>query len=277
MPAAAREVLVEGCALPLGQRRYSFSVQPGETLAAIVHRAAGDAPVAVQIGGEPVPPELWSRIRPRAGATVNVAPIAGPQLLLLTLASIAVGAAVAFLLPKPGSPEDVEQSIRLEGGTNRQRPYEPFPVLLGRLRYAPPVVNAWIPYIAGRSASGVVSQPGQASYGNNQPVARGDDGKQWIRSLLCWGLGRIEVSDVHLDRTPATDFGSSVAISTTTGDNPDFPAAVRRVKIGADLNAADTVQRADRPRPLHGRGQSDLASGALSRQQKGQNQGAGGS
>lgn len=239
MPADT--VRLEGCELPLGQRRYSMDFAPGSTLADLVREAAGGAPVAVQVDGEPVPPHLWPKLRLKGGALVTVAPEAGLGFVVAAIAAFAVGAAITFLLPRPGSPEEAERAHRLEGGSNRANRGGPFPVVFGRIRFAPPLANEWIPYVAGRKAT--PDQAGVPGTGRWLPAPAADDNAHWIRTLLCWGLGAVDVSDIRLDRTPAADFGEAVRLATATGPNADFPHAVRRVRIGADLNGAAAVKR----------------------------------
>ena len=237
-------VRVEGCRLPLGQRRFSVEVAPGQTIADIVRRHGDGRRAVVQIEGESVPPEMWSKIRVKSGTAVAISPEAGELgTILLVLAAFVVGAAIVFLLPAPGSPEDVEQQDRLEGGRNRANPYGPMPVLFGRMRYAPPAINPWIPYKARRAMSESASNPDRPGFGAWQPVPAAMDEKQWIRTLLLWSIGEVDVSDIRLDATPAADYGDSVELVTSVGPNADFPTAIRKVDIGADLNGVATVTR----------------------------------
>ena len=236
-------VRVNGARLPLGQRCYTVDVPAGQTVADIVRLLGDGRPAVVQVGGEPVPPEMWSKLTVKGGVEVSIAPEAGLETLLVALAAFVVGAAIVFLLPTPGSPEDVEQQNRLEGGGNRVTPYGPMPILFGRMRYAPPAVNRWIPYKGQRPNTTQPSRAHVPGYGAWQPVPQAQDDRQWVRTLLMWGLGTIDVTDIRLDQTPAADYGDGVRLVTSQTPNADFPTAVRKVDIGADLNGDATITR----------------------------------
>jgi len=279
------KVQIEGAYLPLGQQRFSMRLAAGETLESILRRVGfpEGAHLAVQIDGEPVPPEMYARIRPRAGALVTAGPAAGINFVVTAIISIALSFAIGLLLPQPGAPEELNQRRRIEGGNNRARPYEPFPIVHGRIRFAPPIVNPWVPYqapasgaVRGRTAEQdgqyITLPPGTTLVGTTVTVPGGDpmdvpgametpEGrvvipfgsagsfgtrgpqKQWTRTLLCWSLGRCDITDIRLDATPALDYGDAVSMATAVGANADFPTATRVVEIGADLNGATSIRR----------------------------------
>ena len=254
MAKKPKPIRIEGSRLPLGRQRYTVRINPGWTVAEIVHEVADDEPVVVTVDGIPVERSDWGRIRPRPGALLTIAPEAGVGFVITALVATALSVAASLLLPRPGTPDSPERIPRIEGGSNDIAAWQPLPMVFGQLRYAPPAANDWIPYDAAassavRNRSGRIPAQfpsGSVVAGANvwTPVSAANDMKQWIRTLLCWGHGTIDVTDIKLGATPLADYGDGVSIVTETGTtNSDFPHATRLVKIGADLNGATTVKR----------------------------------
>ena len=250
----AEAIRIEGSHLPLGQDRYSLVVEPGTTVRDIVEKAAvPNAPVTVTVNGTPVARSKWKTMQPAPGAIVTIAPEAGIEFVITALVATALSVAASLLLPRPSAPDAPEIIPRIEGGSNNIAPWMPIPVVFGQLRYAPPAANDWVPYIAGasttvRSRTGFIPgeyPTGPIIDGQNvwMPVGASNERKQWIRTLLCWGLGRIDLTGIKLGATVEADFGDGVEMATAVGDNSDFEHAIRVVEIGADLNGATTVKR----------------------------------
>ena len=249
----AATVRVEGSRLPLGQQRYTVLLEPGLSVAEVVARCSGGSESAVMVDNAPVPRERWDSIVVREGQVVTVAPMAGAEFVITAIVAIGLSL-VASLLLAPPTPEDQrDPDPRVEGGENRLAPWQPLPVVFGQLRYAPPIVNAWVPYVAASSTFTGARQSflptGYPSLtpgvGDNvwQAVGTGAQRKQWVRTLLCWGLGTVDVTDIKLGATLASEYGDAVSLMTAVGDNSDFEHATRVVAIGADLNGASTVTR----------------------------------
>ncbi len=228
-------LIIEGARLPLGQGRFSATQPAGATVAEIVAEHFIDgAHVVVEIEGEPVPREQWRAVRPRPGRLVTLAPVAaGAESAILasvgkwltsawgvaTVGAASSALAYVFAARRP-TPEDhdIDATHSLEGGGNRVRPYEPVPVVFGRVRYAPPLANDWLPYTDAA-------------------------GNYWLRGLLCWSAGTVDVDDLRLDATPVASFGDRITTATSTEPKLHWPNPIRRIAIGADLNEPDTVRR----------------------------------
>ncbi len=247
------QIRIEGARLPLGRERYTHLMAAGASLADMIAECKPDGPVATTVNGVPVERSDWSRIRPPPGAIVTVAPEAGLEFVITALVATALSVTASLLLPRPEQPDAEDPMPRIEGGSNAIAPWMPLPVVFGKLRYAPIAVNKWIPYLAGastavRARTGII--PGQFPTGTPalganvwQPIGASAEQKQWIRTLLCWGLGTIDITDIKLGATLATEYGDGVSLMTATGDNSDFANATRLVEIDADLNGATTVKR----------------------------------
>lgn len=95
-----------------------------------------------------------------------------------------MGAGMAGSLAAP-------QAIKmLQGGRNNETPYAAVPVVLGQMRYTPPV-----------GANTYVETVGSVSY---------------LRMVLVWGYGPLQVSDLRIGNTPLSDF-KEVEISSLVG------------------------------------------------------------
>lgn len=195
--------------------------------------------------------EWWSRVKPHAGVRVVIRLVPGKDALrsilqvVISIAAIAIGQFYALplagalgvstqvaagiiglgvtvignllinaLIP-PVKPDQLSQQNRyqLSGLRNRMDPDGAVPLLLGRLRYAPPF----------------------ATYSYTEIV--GD--WQYIRAAFCVGYGDCTISDLWIGDTPITDY-DEVQAETRPGVAGDAPLSLitRQVieeTVGAEL------------------------------------------
>ena len=198
-----------------GRETRAIVVAPGATLAHVVERTASGADVHASLDGELIPRGLWSRIpvhdrqvvtlRASVGdggggdtdplrtvlqiaiivAAVYVAGPAGVAALgqtgaALASAGIAIGGSLVVnaLVPPPepdvpgrGAEGRVEAQYSVTGGANRARPYEPMLLVLGRHRVYPDLAA--------------------------REYTEFRDGEQYLALVLSFGVGDLEVGDVH--------------------------------------------------------------------------------
>jgi len=97
----------------------------------------------------------------------------------------------------------------LQGGSNQPNKYGAVPVVLGRYRFTPPL-----------GAETYVESNGSKSY---------------LRMMLVWGFGPLQISDLRVGNTPLTDY-EEVEIETLTGwdDTPEDLAHFNSL-YGADV------------------------------------------
>lgn len=213
-------------------RRQTVEVAlPNPTLAQIVAKVARDLPkdrlrvvLSTKAGAWHVPACDWPRTRPTRGTVVTLRLVPGDggisaALIALQNFSIQVGAAAASLgfvsgttgifavasfvnsaiiagitslalgslaaalvppLPKFGTRRDPEDLYQIDGWGNRLAPGEAFPYPFGRTRMSP-----------------VLAQP---------PASEIEDEEQYVRALMIFGHGRLQISDLRLGDTPITEF-----------------------------------------------------------------------
>jgi hypothetical protein len=166
-------------------QRRSLSVNPGSTIAEMVALAFRDLrlPVRVTIGDQVIRPEVWHRVRPKAGAVVILRPIPQGDILrnvltiAVTVGAIALGqfyapalagsllglpgavtgslaGALQFgitggtilagqllinaLVPLKSSTSSDTQKYTVQGLRNQATPDGQVPLVLGKMRQAPP-------------------------------------------------------------------------------------------------------------------------------------------
>jgi hypothetical protein len=198
-------------------------------------------------GTQIVPPTIWSRAYPNAGVRVVIRVIPGKNALksilqiVISIAAIALGQywATAFfagsavaaavigigvsvlgnlllnaLIP-PEKPESQERENRyaISGWRNRLDREGAVPVVLGKIRYAPPfgalsyseIVGNWL----------------------------------YIRSLFNFGYGWLTLSDLSIGETDISEYDEVSTESTAgrSGDTPIslFPRQVAEENVGAEL------------------------------------------
>ena len=180
----------------------------------------------VAIEDQPIPRELWHRVRPNAGVTlyVKVTPgVSGAIALIAALAGSAasgaavagigagtflglsaatvgaiagavVSAAVTFALTSifaPSAPnrqqnEAESQSFSITSARNRLDPFGVVPEVVGLHRFIPPYGAAPFTEVVGSD-------------------------KQFLRFVVVWGYGPVDVSDIRIGNTPIDDFDDVVA------------------------------------------------------------------
>ena len=163
------------------------------------------------VGGDYVSPHLWGKVTPKAGSSVFLKAVpADPITILAVLAPIAgtagaaalgftagtlaaglVAAGISFAIlavgqalfgPSAPNRQRFEESptFSITGARNGLTPFAPVPIVLGTHKFVPPYGAA--PYTE------VI---------NNQ---------QYLRFVVVWGYGPVDVTDVRIGNTPITDF-----------------------------------------------------------------------
>ncbi len=119
---------------------------------------------------------------------------------------------VNALIPQP-QPRDARASDSISGWRNRFEPHGAVPVVMGKLRYAPPfAASSWTETV-----------------GDNQ----------YVRALFTFGYGRVQLSEMRLGDTPLDDFGEveiELGTAHSTGDALAlYPRHVIEENIGVNL------------------------------------------
>lgn len=134
----------------------------------------------------------------------TMATLTGTQLFVAQTAAFAITQVGALLVnrifpirePKENTPGQATKL--LQGGQNQKNPYGAIPVVLGRMRYAPPV-----------AANTYTEASGSNSY---------------LRMLLCWGYGPVDVSEIKINDIELSKFSEVEYITldgTTVNDSYD--------------------------------------------------------
>lgn len=180
-----------------------------------------------------IPRAWWARVRPHPGTAVIIRVVEGDPLSIATAVSSYIGTAYylatgvslgAFglnaifvataattvgligvalnsLMPRPQTPKSstTKSRYKINGWQNEAAPDEPLPLPMGKIRVAPV-------YIA-------------------QPYTEVIGDFQYIRALLCFGYGRLDISDVRIGDTPIEEF-SGVTIQLREGTESDEPVTL---------------------------------------------------
>lgn len=228
-------VVLSGCPHPLKTVSLLGTAQPGTTLREMIEAEAARSNVPRElvgtghawVDGKYIAPKDWDAVLPTAGQRVEYrmlptggnsdtrtilaivvmivvsyyAPGAGSAASSAlglgsgTLGAYAVGAAVYMGMAYAGMKlvdaiapvrmpgqdnSQIKNKYMLQGGPNNVAPYAAIPVVLGQFRWTPPV--AAIPY-AETTAS-----------------------ENFLRTVLCWGYGPLDVSDLRIGDTPLSKF-----------------------------------------------------------------------
>lgn len=256
---ASSSVSVGGLVHPLRTIRLDGEVPAGLSLteiqAWIYARTAAPgekerSPAIITVDGVTIDPARWGEVRPVSGQRVEyravargdsyrsilqigvlvgallLAPVIAPYLLFggaiglgtaTSLATAALSGAGMILLnylfpvrPDTGkSLEPGKKADLLLGGSNQPNPYGAIPIVLGQMKYTPPL-----------AASNYVETDGDASY---------------LRAVLCWGYGELQVSDIRIGETPITNL-SEVDAVTVSGESASLPSKF------SQLYSRDTTQ-----------------------------------
>lgn len=136
------------------------------------------------------------------GLGLTGASLTGATIGLQFAATLLVNA--IFPIRPPAAPQDpgqAKQQYLLNGGQNRLSKYEPIPVVLGKVRLTPP--HAANPYAYDKT---------ELSY---------------LRMLLCWGYGPLEIEDVCIGGTSIDQYIASY----TTYSQPWHDSATRKAAL----------------------------------------------
>lgn len=247
-------VSVAGLPHPLRTVRLDGNVPAGLTVAEIqewVHVqtcAPGEenrSAVIITVDGFTIPKERWKTVKPLPGQRVEyravaqgasyksilmigvlvsamvLAPYLAPFLvpvlggigslgLATSIATAALTAAggllVNFIFPtrmpsQKGLSKPKEDNLIL-GGSNQANQYGAIPVVLGQVKFTPPL-----------AASNYAETYGQSSY---------------LRTVLCWGYGPLQVTDIRVGETPL-DSLSEVTYSTVSGNQGESSSIFNRL------------------------------------------------
>lgn len=253
---AGGELVLAACPHPLKTLRVDGTMPAGMSLAELAERVRRDAGLhpdmgsaaVIMVDGVPVPPARWRETYPAAGSRVEYRAVPGKDAgrIVLTLAVMAAawyaapaiigygfgtagwaaanaaGSGLAaslvsaginmagsllinaiFPTRPPSAPKDPGQAVAmhmLAGGQNQPNRYGPIPVVLGRYRYTPPL--------------------GANTYSESTATV------SYLRMLLVWGYGPLQISDIRIGDTPLSQF-EEVEEETLTGWG-DTPEDVQR-------------------------------------------------
>lgn len=241
-----------------GRRTESVECAPGTTVRELVVRAAPDAPLErweVAVDGRTLLEDEWERglrggeivvIREAAAGgffqtLLTVALIAAaiyfpPALGLTGLAAFALQAGISIVgglilnaLFQPDVPDfavenqAAPQVFSLAGGSNRARPFEPLPLLLGRHRV--------FPDLAAREYSQNVGE------------------EQILSQVFHFGRGDIDVSDIRIGSTPIGEYegvtvemaGADGALALVAGNVDTITGATLSTEFAERLSSIDTM------------------------------------
>ena len=199
---------------PLSQGgRLVVRVAPMGTLADLIAALVPDEldrdHISAFIGGDYIEPDLWSKIRPKSGASIYLrivpqdpvtlisilATAAAPTITTAlgfaagTFAAAVAGAAISIAItyaasaligPRATQNRKESPTYGITSARNGITPFQPVPVVLGTHRMVPPY--------------------GATPY---TEVASND---QYLRFVLIWGYGPVAVSDIRIGNTPIGDY-----------------------------------------------------------------------
>jgi hypothetical protein len=232
--------------------RLVVRIMAGQTLdqmiATLVLEESDREHIAAFIGGDYIPQELWAKTRPKSGASIYlrvtlqdpvsmiailasaVAPtiataifptlVAGSFLASVAGAAIAMAityAASALFGPRPTSVNNRKESpsYNLSAARNGLTPYAPVPVVLGTHRMVPPYG----------------ATPYTEIVGNDQ----------FLRFILVWGYGPVDVSSIKIGNTDIADYTDVEMEHDFAGSSPTlglYPADASQEDLSIRLTDA---------------------------------------
>ena len=193
--------------------RLVVRIMAGQTLdqmiAALVTDESDREHVSAFIGGDYIPQELWAKTRPKSGASIYLrislqdpvtlisilATAAAPTITAAlgftagTFAAAVAGAAISMAItyaasalfgPRQTQNRAESPSYNLSAARNGLTPYAPVPVVLGTHRMVPPYGAAPYTEIVGND--------------------------QFLRFILIWGYGPVDVSSIKIGNTSISDY-----------------------------------------------------------------------
>ena len=213
-----------------------------------------------------VPRRWWRHVRPHGGTRIALRVVPGEpttianfltaQFVNLTgvtslgalqgvyvaafgLASLGVsalaGAVLTALIPPPELPDgptDPERRYSLQGWKNQIAPGDPVPLPMGTIRVAP--LYAMQPY----------------------QVIVGDD--QFILVLFCFGIGRLDISDIRIGDTSIDEF-EDVEYEVLEGADDDDPVTITPIQVLEEAQQIELVYEYG----LDSEGNEDTAGGLI--------------
>ena len=232
---------------PLAQGdRLVVRIAPVGTLADLIAALVPDElerdHISAFLGGDYIEPELWSKVRPKSGASVYLrvvpqdpvsiisilATAAAPTIttaLFPTLvaggfAASVAGAAISIAItyaasalfgPRPVQNRSESPTYAISAARNSLTPFQTVPVVLGTHRMVPPYGAAPYTEIVGND--------------------------QFLRFVMIWGYGPVDVSQLKIGNTPIEDFtdvevehdftGSAATLGLYPGDVSQDDLAIR--------------------------------------------------
>jgi hypothetical protein len=228
----------------------------------------------IAVGGETVPPEAWSRVRPKAGTSVAIRVLpaggggsgGGKSVLTVVVAIAVVAASIALPVLLPAALPGALGAAGLTWGT-----VAAFGVsvvgglLLNALAPPPPQLGRSGTLAASSGPGGDQTPSYSVSAGRNgyslygaiprvfgrhriyPPAAarsyteiRGND--QFLVMLVCWGYGPLQIEDLRIGETPVADY-DDVQVETRQGWLDDSPLGLFRnvileESLSIDLNSS---------------------------------------
>jgi hypothetical protein len=199
---------------PLAQGgRLVVRVAPMGTLADLIAALVPDEldrdHISAFIGGDYIDPDLWAKIRPKSGASVYLRIVPQDPVTLISILGTAlaptittalgftagsIGAAIAgaaisiaityaasaLIGPRQTQNRAESPTYGISSARNSITPFQTVPVVLGTHRMVPPYGAAPYTEVVGNA--------------------------QYLRFVLIWGYGPVEVSDIRIGNTPIGDY-----------------------------------------------------------------------
>lgn len=241
---------------PLSQGdRLVVRVAPVGTLADLISALVPDEiereHISAFLGGDYIEPELWSKVRPKSGSSIYLrvvpqdpvsivsilATAAAPTIATAvgftagTFAASVAGAAIAMSItyaasalfgPRPVQNRAESASYAISAARNGITPFQTVPVVLGTHRMVPPYGAAPYTEIVGND--------------------------QFLRFVLIWGYGPVDVSQIKIGNTPLEDFtdvevehdfnGSAATLGLYPGDVSQDDLSIRLTTTFASRTTA---------------------------------------
>lgn len=158
-----------------------------------------------------------------AGVTVTTATVsagwaAAGAIAINVAGTLLINAIAPIRQPKDTDPGQPQGADLFSGGSNPLQPYAPIPVVLGTMRYTPPL-------------------------GAQQVVEFEDVSKSRLNTLVVWGFGPLEIQDIQIGTKSLSEFTDSPKLITYSGysqENPDvtdeiYKSDIKQATIGSPI------------------------------------------
>jgi len=232
---------------PLAQGdRLVVRIAPVGTLADLIAALVPDElerdHISAFLGGDYIEPELWSKVRPKSGSSIylrvvpqdpvsivsilataaapTITTALFPALVAGSFAASVAGAAISIAItyaasalfgPRPVQNRSESPTYAISAARNSLTPFQTVPVVLGTHRMVPPYGAAPYTEIVGND--------------------------QFLRFVMIWGYGPVDVSQLKIGNTPIEDFtdvevehdftGSASTLGLYPGDVSQDDLAIR--------------------------------------------------